>query len=491
MHKHNLTALLLAAALTAGLCAGTVLAGGDEPDSNSAPAESLLISPAPTGGLLISPAPGAQQPGASQEDTPAADLPDADGTPRTSIIVDGNASSTQDTLVEDEKGTLSFENLERLISANNLNYLSLEESLNSIRAVDYKEMKTGLNVALRMLKAQQSQMEQLVEGTMAAIEGLKATGTDLSSLSGALIAYPQATIYSLSTQIASYESTLSDLENGVIKDEYTAAAKQLSNAQKQIVMGGETLYISLLGLDQTAQALQRQLTALDRTLEELELRYEMGQISALTLAEAKAGRTSLVSGIQTLDMNRTALTRQLEAMVGLDITGTTQLQPLTAVTAEQLSAMSHDKDLEKAMQKSYTLYAARKAFYDADDDLSALYKNSAAADYEFDVAEYTADAAKLSMKAAEQTYELGFRSLYDTVHDQSRVLAAARTALAVKEDNLAAARLKYEQGTLSRNALLAAQDARDDAQDTVDTAAVDLFTSYNNYCWAVEHGILN
>ena len=27
--------------------------------------------------------------------------------------------------------------------------------------------------------------------------------------------------------------------------------------------------------------------------------------------------------------------------------------------------------------------------------------------------------------------------------------------------------------------------------DTADTAAVDLFTSYNNYRWAVEHGILN
>ena len=488
MRHQKLTALLLAAALTAGLCAGTVLAGGDEPDPQAGSSQDLLISPAPSGGLLISPAPGGEQP--APDDTPAVDLPGEEGAPRTSIIAEGQ-SFTQDAAVEEAAGTLSFQNVAPRIRANNLNYLALEESIKSIKAVDYQEMKDSLNRGIRLIKVQQKQMEQLVAGTQAAIEGLKAAGTDLSSLAPALTAYPQGTIYSLSTQVSSLEATLDDLNNGVIQDEYSAAVRQLTNAQNQIVLGGQTLYISLLGLDQTAQSLQRQLASLDRTLEELELRYNMGQISALTLAEAKAGRTSLVSGIQTLDMNRTALKRQLEAMVGLEITGSLQLQPLTAVTAEQLAALDLEQDLKQAMEESYDLFAARKAVYDADDDLLAVSGNSSAADYELDVAAYAAQAAELSLDAAEQTYELGFRTLYDTVHDQKQVLAAARTALAVKEDNLAAARLKYQQGTLSRNALLSAQDARDDAQDTADTAAVDLFTSYNNYRWAVEHGILN
>ena len=75
--------------------------------------------------------------------------------------------------------------------------------------------------------------------------------------------------------------------------------------------------------------------------------------------------------------------------------------------------------------------------------------------------------------------------------DQQQVLSAARTSRAVKKDALAAAQLKYEQGTISYHALMEAQDTLADAQDTVDTAAIDLFTYYNNYRWAVKSGILN
>ena len=77
------------------------------------------------------------------------------------------------------------------------------------------------------------------------------------------------------------------------------------------------------------------------------------------------------------------------------------------------------------------------------------------------------------------------------MHDQQQVLSAAKTALAVKQDSYAAAQIKYEQGAISKNKLLESRDATEDAQDAVDTAAVDLFTAYNNYRWAVDHGILN
>lgn len=51
--------------------------------------------------------------------------------------------------------------------------------------------------------------------------------------------------------------------------------------------------------------------------------------------------------------------------------------------------------------------------------------------------------------------------------------------------------LKYEQGTISYNELLTAQDDLAAAQDEVDTAAINLFSTYNTYRWAVDYGILN
>ena len=113
------------------------------------------------------------------------------------------------------------------------------------------------------------------------------------------------------------------------------------------------------------------------------------------------------------------------------------------------------------------------------------------ADYEEDMAYYNRNAAKITVEATEQSILLSFTTLCDQLRNQQQVLAAARTSLAIKQDSYAAAQLKYEQGVISHNTLMTALDALDEAADTVDTAAIDLFTYYNNYCWAVEHGILN
>ena len=51
--------------------------------------------------------------------------------------------------------------------------------------------------------------------------------------------------------------------------------------------------------------------------------------------------------------------------------------------------------------------------------------------------------------------------------------------------------LKFKQGTISQNALLDARDSLKEAEEKVQSAANDLFSSYNTYRWAVEHGVLN
>ena len=495
-HRRQLAAPL-ACAMAVGLCAGHVMADG-------APASSETVEPP----HLVSPAPDAQ------EDTPSPDASagaavgnasPSDGqaglalrSQRKAFILDQEPISPDIPLSQrqDAAGTVSFENLGPRMVAHNLNILSLDATIDSIAAIDYDELEDNLEDALDLLRHQQNQMSQLIRGTDAAVDGLQATLTgtgtdiDLSFFKTALNSYPQSAIASLAAQMASIEDTLDDIDDGVMQDQSSSAIRQLRNAKNQIVMGGETLYLTLLGLERTQQGLQRNLAALDRTLAELEVRYEMGQISALTLAEAKAGRTALVSGMDTLSMNITGLRRQLEGMLGEEITGTIQLSPLTIVHAAELDAMDYETDLKQVKKNSYDLYAARQSLSDAEeaeDDLDL----KTAADYEFDAARYTIDAAELTLKATEQSIELSFASLLDQVRDQRQVLAAAQTSYAIKQDSFAAAQLKYEQGTISYNALMEAQDALDEAADAVDTAAIDLFTYYNNYCWAVEHGILS
>lgn len=483
-HRRTLSAAL-AGALILGLCSAHVLAGGEDPSVPD-------VQPP----LLISPAPQPVPTEPTETTLPTLDPLEAAPNPSPVIVDSSNAPTTQDTELTDDKGTISFPNLKARMLEHNLNILALDANIDSLTAIDYDELEDNLETALKALKGSQAMVRQLVSSTTDAIDDLQVTlegheiFADFSAFKHLLSMYSESTISSLASQMASIESTLDDIDDGDMSDQSNTAIRQMKNGKNQIIMGGETLYISLLGLEQTTQGLQRQLNALDRTITELELRYDIGQISALTLAEAKAGRTALVSGMQTLEMNITNLNRQLEGMLGMEITGKLQLQPLIAVSDAQLAAMDYEADLKKVLKNSHEIYSAKQSLYTAEDSLDDL-DWFAAADYEIESAEYAVDAAELTLKATEQSVELKFAALYDLIQDQKQVLDAARTTLAVKQDSYAASALKYSQGTISKNALLSAEDTLAEAQTAVDTAAIDLFTSYNNYCWAVEYGILN
>ena len=184
---------------------------------------------------------------------------------------------------------------------------------------------------------------------------------------------------------------------------------------------------------------------------------------------------------------------QLEQMIGAELTGKIKLQGLPQVTGQQLAAMDLDKDLAAAKEASYTLFAAQRTLDDARDD----FKDTAEANmyntgkYQYVAAQHQWQAAQYTYNAAVQSFETSFRTLYLQVKDYQQVLQAAKTALAMEQDNFAAAQKKHDLGNLSDNALADAKDKVSEAQDKVDGAAIDLFSAYNNYRWAVDHGILN
>ena len=80
------------------------------------------------------------------------------------------------------------------------------------------------------------------------------------------------------------------IKEGEMQKDNADLVRQLKNLQDQIVVAGESTYIALQALEVQEGQLQRQLAALNRTVEEMELRYKLGQISALTLQQVKDGR---------------------------------------------------------------------------------------------------------------------------------------------------------------------------------------------------------
>ena len=395
-------------------------------------------------------------------------------------VKDGQTVTQKELYAADPEGTVSFANLEARVRENNLTIRMLEESIASIDVVDYEKMYDELKDGLNEIAKIQRTMLQL---------GQLDSAMGNTSLSGSF-----SSEYIFSNLDASYDSlreTFDDLKDGKIQDDYAAAKRQLENAENQVVMGAETLYMAILEMQNTRASLQRQLDALDRTVEEMELRYKLGQISALTLQQVKNGRTQLASGIATLDMNIRNYTRQLEVMLGLEQTGSLTLTEPPQVSDKQVAEMDYDAALAAAKEKSYDLFAAQKTLDDAEETYKDSIKGYGQNNYHYKSAVHTYEAAKYTYQSTVQSFEMNFRTMYDAVADYQQVLKASQSALDYQKNACAASQLKYQQGTISKNSLLEAQDSLASAEADVATAKHNLFSAYHTYLWAVEYGILN
>ena len=401
---------------------------------------------------------------------------------------DETAAETAQT-APDAAGTLSFENLGARMKEKSYALLALEESIALVESTDYEKVEQELRDGLNEIADAQWKMTALGSAGAMAHDATLATQAAIGAVGAAVGSLASQ---SLQTQYDALRERFDDVRDGELQKDNAGVVHQLKNMEDSTIQMAQSAYITLLGLEEQSAALARQDAALDRTLAELELRYQLGQISTMTLKQAKAGKIQLESGKATLDMNITALRRQLNAMVGEELTAPLTLGALPAVTAEQLSAMDVEKDLEKAKAASYDLYAAKKTLDDADeeyDDSGAKsYYNER--DYKKVQARHKWQSAQYTYNATVQKYELTFRSLCDKVKDCAQILSAAKVSLECERSDLAAAQLRYEQGTISENALHTAEDELYTAQDTVSGAERDLFTAYNNYRWAVDYGLL-
>ena len=377
--------------------------------------------------------------------------------------------------IPDPIGAISFANLERRMHEGNLQILALQESVDVVEEIDYDKLKAQL-------------WEQLNE--------LAKTQWSLVMASDFMSDYEYHSAYDqLDNAYSAVRKQFDAIKDGDMQEDNADTVRQLQSLQNQIVAAGEATYIALAAMELQEDGLERQLSALDRQLEELELRYELGHISSSTLKQARAGRAALTSGLSTLRMNLNVYKGQLELLIGADITGEISLGTLPKVTQEDLDTMDLERDMETAKENSWDIYQATETV----DEARKTYNNSGG-DYGYNThpgdstymrIRHNWNTAKYTYDNTIQSFELGLRNLYLKVMDYKQVLDAAKTALAVEQDNYAVAQLKQSQGTLSQNGLLEAEDKLKEAREKVAGAENDLFSAYNTYRWAVDYGIMN
>ena len=405
-------------------------------------------------------------------------------------------------------GNLSFDQIGGKVRANNLTVKSLDETIQSMEAMNWDKVIDEMEDAIDDLENQIDIMNRAVSniglvktGLAAAFESLKAaedvTGVGMGITDGIekliQLSYMDFNLKSMESTLESLEDQLDDLKEQ--KKDYNEKTlpdtkRQIESSVNQIIIGAESLYMTILSTELQKESLGDTAAALDRTVAEMELRYERGQISQMTLTQVKNGVGTLKANAASLDVALTSLYSSLQSLLGETITGTMTLSALPTVTAAEITAVSYTKDLEKAKEASYDLYAAARTVEDAEDDMEDARKENGKNSYQYKMAQHTYEAALLSEKSAVQNFELSFQRLYNQLSPALALCTTAENDLAYEEQVYQVAQLKHQQGNLSANALADARDTWETAKRDYASAQMDLFTAWHNYQNAVTRGVV-
>lgn len=424
-----------------------------------------------------------------------------------------SASGTTSVTIPSD-GTLAFSQIGERVKANNLTLKAAEESLKQAKAMDWDDAIDEMEDAIDNLDIQ---ISQLLNGSSAQLEQAK---KDLdSSLSSVItskdglsdlgsVIQNTITVSTLTTlsqygkmQAESLKSTKESLEDQLddLKEQKQDYQKTLKDTERQIdyaadqtISGAESLYLTILSTQLQLDGLKNNtLASTQRSLKEIELRYQLGQVSKLTLTQVQNGYESLASSITSLENTVSTLYSSLQSLMGDMPTGKLRLLDTPSVTANELSYLNYASDLSKAKENSYTLYTADRAVEDAEDAMNDARRDEGKNSYQYKMAEYAYQSSLYKKDAAVASFEASFLNLYKAIAPAQTALAAKQSALAYEQQMYAVAEKKYQLGNLSANALQDAKDTLDSAQRDVEAAQLDLFTAYHSYDQAVKLGLVS
>lgn len=374
--------------------------------------------------------------------------------------------------------SIGFRGLEETVRAHNQTIQAFKKTLQGIENTDLDGQFFAEEL---QYQAQLNEYQSQANAYTTYIKELKALDGDSSDPTiAAQIEMAESLLKVAQNGVAQINGIISGLDDvqeaaeDELDDTYTSTEKQLENTANGIVVGAQTAYAGIITIREGIETLDRSLAALDRNIAVVEKQVEIGMASQLTLENLEQTRRTAAAQRETLVKQQTATENQLSLLCGNTANTTVKPTTLPTVTDRQLADMNYEKDLEAALDNSYTIWSARDEMRKASNDYEDNVTSTVDA-YE---------AAKLNLEYAEESVTNSFRQLYLDVQDKKRLLDEAQAAYDMEKKNFDVDALRYERGMISKNDYLTAQDDLAAQEDAVRTAEHDLFTAYNTYDWA-------
>lgn len=387
---------------------------------------------------------------------------------------------------EAEPSKVTWEELADRVRTGSFGALAVSEQIQQIESIDYEKMEKNLRDQINEIGKAQSQILSL--------GGNADSGNppqNLSEIADAVAMKAELT-NSMSALESAYNSirpVYDDVRNGKTQKENQDNVRLLADGVEQIVAGSQSLYLSILSLERTYQDGLRGVDAIDRSLTELRLRQQLGQVSKQTVQGLEQTRANTMTQLAALESSITTCKAQLQALMGEEPTGQLTLDGIPELEDAVLDALDPAADLETAKEKSAALFSAGKTLQDAKEDWASC--PYAPGNYRRVMAEHAWNAAQMTYQSTVQNFETSFQTLYRTINDDRTAVQNKTEAAAYAETVLKSEQTRFDRGLISKNKLAEVQDSFTTAQSELEEARLKLFQDYHAYQNAVNLGILN
>ena len=387
---------------------------------------------------------------------------------------------------EEEQPTVAWEELAERVQAGSFGVQAVSEQIQQIESIDYEKMEKNLREQINDIgKAQNMLLSMASAGSGAPSTG----GTADIVGAAAMQAQLSTSMDSLQSAYNSIRPIYDDVRNGKTQKENTDTVRLLQDGVDQIVAGSQSLYLSILSLEQTWADGMRGVEAIDRSLSELRLREQLGQVSKQTVQSLEQTRSSTLSQLSTLESSIVTCKSQLQALMGEEPDGKLTLGGIPELSDAVLDALDPAADLEKAKENSAELFSAGKTLQDAKEEWAKC--SYAPGHYGRVMAEHAWNAAQMTYQAKVQNFETSFQTLYRTIQDDRTALQSKLEAAAYQASVVQSEQTRYDRGLISKNKLTEAQDNLTAARSELEGARLKLFQDYHAYENAVNLGILS
>ena len=395
---------------------------------------------------------------------------------------------------ETEPSKVSWEDLAERVRTGSFGALAVSEQIQQIESIDYDKMEKNLRDQINEIGKLQSQILSsagggAVDGTLPPASQNPGDIVNAAMNAAAMQAELSASMNALESAYNSLRPVYDDLRNGKTQKENTDTVRLLKDGVEQIVAGSQSLYLSILSLEQTYADGLRGIEAIDRSLTELRLRQQLGQVSKQTVQGLEQTRANTVTQMAALESSIATCKAQLQSLMGEEPNGQLTLEGLPELEEATLEALDPVADLESAKEKSAELFSAGKTLQDAKEAWAAC--GFAPGNFRRVMAEHAWNAAQMTYQSKVQSFETGFQTLYRTINDDRTAVQNKTEAVAYAETVLQSEKTRFDRGLISKNKLAEAQDNLTAAQSELEGARLKLFQDYHAYQNAVNLGILN